>query len=77
MLHAATLTKDPNEQLKFYQTTAGKFPEMFPCYRITWLYIIWTLGKTDDAIAAFEKAKAIQNNDVIKNNLGFGCTCKR
>ena len=30
------------------------------------------LGKTDEAIVAFEKAKAIENNDVIKNNLGFG-----
>jgi tetratricopeptide (TPR) repeat protein len=35
-----------------------------------------TLGKTDEAIAAFETAKAIQNNDVIKNNLGFGSLVK-
>ncbi len=75
MLHAATLTTDPNEQLKFYQATAEKFPK---CIRaknnmgITYM----TLGKTDDAIAEFEKAKAIQNNDVIKNNLGFGSLVK-
>jgi tetratricopeptide (TPR) repeat protein len=35
-----------------------------------------SLGKTDEAIAEFEKAKAIQNNDVVKNNLGFGALVK-
>jgi len=34
------------------------------------------LGRTDEAIAAFEKAKAIENNDMIKNNLGFGSLVK-
>jgi len=34
------------------------------------------LGKTTEAIAAFEKAKTIQNNDVVKNNLGFGSLVK-
>jgi Flp pilus assembly protein TadD len=37
---------------------------------------LMALGKTDEAIAAFEKAKAIQNNDVVKNNLGFGSLVK-
>jgi tetratricopeptide (TPR) repeat protein len=75
MLHAAALSTDPNEQLKFYQETADKFPK---CIRAknnmgcTYL----TLGKTDEAIAEFEKAKAIQNNDVVKNNLGFGALVK-
>ena len=75
MLHAAILTTDPNEQLKFYQATAENFPK---CIRaknnmgITYM----TLGKTDEAIAEFEKAKAIQNNDVVKNNLGFGALVK-
>ena len=34
------------------------------------------LGKVDEAIAEFETAKAIQNNDVVKNNLGFGALVK-
>jgi hypothetical protein len=34
------------------------------------------LGKTDDGIAELEKAKAIENNDVVKNNLGFGALIK-
>jgi tetratricopeptide (TPR) repeat protein len=75
MLHAAVLTSDPNEQLKFYQATAENFPK---CLRaknnmgITYM----TLGKVDEGIAEFEKAKAIQNNDVVKNNLGFGALVK-
>ena len=75
MLHAGTLTTDLNEQLKFYQATAENFPK---CIRAknnmgcTYL----ALGKTDEAIAEFEKAKAIQNNDVVKNNLGFGALVK-
>ena len=70
MLHAGILTSDPNEQLKFYKAAAESFPK---CIRaadnVGCSYM--ALGKTDDAIAAFEVAKAIQNNDVIKNNLGF------
>jgi len=75
MLRSGVLTTDLNEQLKFYQTTLENFPK---CIRaannIGCTYM--ALGKTDEAIAAFEKAKAIQNNDVIKNNLGFGSLVK-
>jgi len=75
MLRAGSLTKDLNEQLKFYQATAENFPK---CIRaannIGCTYM--ALGKTDEAIAAFEKARAIQNNDVVKNNLGFGSLVK-
>jgi tetratricopeptide (TPR) repeat protein len=75
MLRAGSLTKDLNEQLKFYQVTAENFPK---CIRaannIGYTYM--ALGKTDEAIAAFEKARAIQNNDVVKNNLGFGSLVK-
>jgi tetratricopeptide (TPR) repeat protein len=70
MLYAATLTKDVNEQLKFYQIASENFPK---CIRaannIGYSYIL--LGKSDDAIAALEKAKAIENNDIVKNNFGF------
>jgi tetratricopeptide (TPR) repeat protein len=75
MLHAGALSTDANEQLKFYQVTAEKFPK---CIRaknnMGCAYL--ALGKTDEAIAEFEKAKAIQNNDVVKNNLGFGALVK-
>ncbi|MCU0363647.1 MAG: hypothetical protein MUE32_09835 [Bacteroidales bacterium] len=34
------------------------------------------LGKTDEALASFETAKTIMNNDVVKNNLGFAMLVK-
>jgi tetratricopeptide (TPR) repeat protein len=75
MLRAGSLTKDLNEQLKFYQATAENYPK---CIRaannIGCTYM--ALGKTDEAITAFENAKAIENNDVIKNNLGFASLMK-
>lgn len=70
MLYAATLTKDANEQLKFYQAAAASDPKNFRAANNVG-YSYMALGKTDEAIAAFEKAKAIENNDVVKNNLGF------
>jgi tetratricopeptide (TPR) repeat protein len=70
MLKAGTLTTDLNEQLKFYQATAENYPKCIRAANNVGCSFM-ALGKTDDAIAAFEKAKAIQNSDVIKNNLGF------
>ena len=70
MLYAATLTKDVNEQLKFYQATAENFPKDIRGH-VNVSYANLLLGKSDDAITALEKAKAIENNDVVKNNLGF------
>jgi tetratricopeptide (TPR) repeat protein len=70
MLRAGSLTTDLNEQVKFYQATTEAFPK---CIRaknnLGCAYL--SLGKNDEAVAEFEKAKAIQNNDVVKNNLGF------
>lgn len=70
MLYAATLTKDVNEMLKYYQLAAEKEPK---CYRawndIGWAYL--QMGKPAEAMTALEKAKALKNDDVIKNNLGF------
>src|SRR5450759_2371157 len=75
MLHAASLTTDLKEQLKFYQAAAESNPKDFRAQNnIGNTYM--ALGKTDEAIAAFEKAKAIENNDVVKNNLGFGAIVK-
>ncbi|MHC1732825.1 MAG: tetratricopeptide repeat protein [Bacteroidales bacterium] len=75
MLYAATLTQDPAEMLKYYQMAAEKEPK---CFR-AWNNIGWTLlhmGKTDEAVAALEKAKALKNDDTVKNNLGFAALLK-
>jgi tetratricopeptide (TPR) repeat protein len=70
MLYAATLTTDVNEQLKFYQIAAENYPKCFRAHNnIGYSYV--KLGKAAEAIKAFEGAKALQNNDVVKNNLGF------
>ena len=70
VLYAATLTNDVNEQLRFYEILADIHPK---CIRAknNIGYINLGLGNTDKAIAAFEQAKALDNNDVVKNNLGF------
>jgi tetratricopeptide (TPR) repeat protein len=70
MLFAGTLTKDLNELLKFYQAAADNYPKDIRGH-VNVSYAALLLGKSDDAIAALEKAKAIENNDVVKNNLGF------
>jgi len=75
MLRAGTLTTDLNEQLRFYQATAESYPKCIRAQNNIG-YTFMALGRTDEAIAAFEKAKAIENNDMIKNNLGFGSLVK-
>jgi tetratricopeptide (TPR) repeat protein len=70
MLYAATLTKDINKQLEFYQKTVENFPKDIRGH-VNLGYTFLLLGKSDDAIAATEKAKAIENSDIVKNNMGF------
>jgi hypothetical protein len=75
MLYSATLTKDLNEQLKFYQIAVQNHPKCIRAHNNVGVTQM-ALGKVDEAIAEFEAAKAIQNNDVVKNNLGFGSLVK-
>lgn len=75
MLYSASLTTDINEQLKFYQMATVKEPK---CYRawnnVGWAYL--NMGKADDAMVALEKAKALKNDDIVKNNMGFAALLK-
>ncbi|MBG0859353.1 MAG: hypothetical protein IQL11_07580 [Bacteroidales bacterium] len=75
MLYAATLTTDANDKLKFYQAALEGYPTCIRAANNVG-YAYMALGRTDEAIAAWEKAKTIQNNDVVKNNLGFGALVK-
>jgi tetratricopeptide (TPR) repeat protein len=70
ILYAGTLTQDAEEQLSIYKAALENYPK---CIRAANNigYALMAQGKTDEAIAAYEVAKAIDNNDVIKNNLGF------
>ncbi len=75
MLYAATLTSDPNEMLKYYQLAAEKDPKCFRAWNnVGWAYL--QIGKADDAMVALEKAKALKNDDNVKNNLGFAALLK-
>jgi len=74
-LRAGELTTDLNERVKFYQITLENTPKCIRAANNVGTTLM-DLGKVDDAIAAFEKAKAIQNNDLIKNNLGFASLVK-
>lgn len=69
VLRAGALLTDNNEKLTAYQTAAKMFPNCIRAHNnVAYCYIL--LGKYDDAIASLEKAKAINNNDVVKNNFG-------
>ncbi len=75
MLHAGALTSDRNEKLAFYKVAADAHPKCVRAHNnvaVTYL----CLGKPDDAIAALDKAKAIANNDVVKNNTAFAYILK-
>ncbi len=70
LLYAATLTEDVNDMLKYYKMAAEKEPKCLRAWNnIGWAYL--NMGKADEAMEALEKAKALKNDDVIKNNMGF------
>jgi tetratricopeptide (TPR) repeat protein len=75
MLHAGALTTDNNEKLAFYTAAAESFPKDIRAHNNAGCALL-NLGKADDALAALEKAKAIENNDVVKNNTGFAYLLK-
>lgn len=75
MLYAATLTSDPQEMLKYYQLATEKEPKSFRAWNnVGWAYL--QMGNADDAMVALEKAKALKNDDNVKNNLGFAALLK-
>jgi tetratricopeptide (TPR) repeat protein len=70
MLYAATLTNDPKEMLKYYQLATEKEPKCFRAWNnVGWAYL--QMGDANDAMVALEKAKALKNDDIVKNNMGF------
>jgi len=75
MLYAATLTTDTNEKLAFYTSAAEAYPKCIRAANNIGVTLL-SLGKTDEAVAAFEKAQAINNNDVVKNNLAAAYMAK-
>lgn len=69
LLYGASLTQDLNKKLAFYQKASDKFPG---CWRakndVGYVYIL--MGKPAEAKVALTAAKALKDDNVIKNNLG-------
>jgi tetratricopeptide (TPR) repeat protein len=75
ILHAGALTTDANEKFAFYKAATELNPKCIRAHNNVGCALLG-LGKTDEALAAFDKAKALENNDVVKNNTGFAYLVK-
>lgn len=69
LLYAAKLTQDLNKQLAIYQAAAAKYPSDFRAKNDVG-YVLVKLNKMSEAKTAFEAAKQVEDNAVVKNNLG-------
>ena len=69
LLYGATLVQDLNKKLAFYTQATKKDPN---CWRAknNIAYILILQGKPADAKPYLDAAKAIKDNDMVKNNLG-------
>ena len=69
LLYGATLVQDLNKKLAFYMQATKKDPN---CWRaknnVGYIYLLQ--GKAAEAKPFLEAAKAIKDNDMVKNNLG-------
>jgi Flp pilus assembly protein TadD len=69
ILYATNLVQDINKKEALYKKASDKFSnDVRPKNNLGCVEI--QLGKLDDAKSALEAAKAIENNDAVKNNLG-------
>ena len=75
ILHAGTLATDTNDKLAFFKAAAENDPKSIRAHNNIGCALL-SLGKADEALAALDKAKAIENNDVVKNNTGFAYLIK-
>ncbi len=69
ILYTATLYTDLQTKLAIYNKAAANFPTCFRAINNAG-YVNVLLGNTADAQTALLKAKELQNNDAVNNNLG-------
>jgi Flp pilus assembly protein TadD len=69
LLYAAKLTPDLDKQLAIYQAAAAKYPTDFRAKNDAGVVLV-KLNRISEAKTAFEAAKQVEDNAVIKNNLG-------
>ncbi|MDR1673074.1 MAG: hypothetical protein LBS09_06410 [Bacteroidales bacterium] len=68
ILYAATLTQDANKKLAIYQAAARNYPTDYRTKNNLGAAYL-KIGRTGEAKTPLNDAKAIQNNDIVKNNL--------
>src|SRR5208337_710591 len=68
-LYIANTIDDLNTKLAVYQAAAKKYPSDFRTFNDCG-YVLYKLNRIPEAKTAFESAKALQDNSVVKNNLG-------
>ena len=68
ILYAGTLVQDNNKKLAIYQAAARTYPEDYRTKNNLGTVLL-NLGRTSEAKTALNDAKAIANNDIVKNNL--------
>ncbi len=68
-LFIAGTIDDLNSKLAVYQAAAKKYPGDFKAINNCG-FVLLKLNRVSEAKTAFEAAKAIENNSIIKNNLG-------
>ena len=69
LLYGATLTKDLNRQLAFYQKAISQYNDWRGYNNIG--CVLYQQGKIDEAKENFEKAKSLNpGNNIVMNNLG-------
>jgi tetratricopeptide (TPR) repeat protein len=69
LLYAGNLIQDMNKKVIVYQKAASKYPNDVRA-KNNLGYALFNVGKYDEAQAALNDAKAIENSDAVKNNLG-------
>ena len=69
ILYAATLYNDLDTKLAIYKKASENYPKCFRAINnVGYVYVL--MNKPEQAQPAFEKAKQLQDNDVVNNNLG-------
>ncbi len=69
LLYTATLYDDLNRQLEVYETAASNFPESQRAHNNVG-YVQVKLENVQAAKRAFESAQNIEDDDIVRNNLG-------
>ncbi|MDR2847919.1 MAG: hypothetical protein LBV39_02330, partial [Bacteroidales bacterium] len=68
ILYAGTLVQDDNKKLAIYQAAAREYPSDYRTKNNLGAVLL-NLNRTSEAKTALNDAKAIENNDIVKNNL--------